>query len=424
MKRVYAITLGCPKNRVDTERLLGGLHGHARVVSEMQDADYVLINTCGFIQPAVEESVRTILETVREIQGMENPPRLTVTGCLVQRFEQELRKEIPEVDIWLPIAGQPKWPSLLRATEDPGLERRVLSTPPGYAYLKIGEGCRYSCKFCIIPKLRGGLKSRPVESLKSEAATLVRQGVKEIILVAQDSTSYGQDLGMKNGLLRLLDALLPLQEQGLTWLRLLYLYPAGLTRELLQEMSRMGPPLLPSFDIPLQHAHPDVLKRMGRPFSRDPRAVVEDVRSFFPHAALRTSLIVGYPGETRAQFRTLLDFVRQTRFHNLGVFPFHPEEGTPAATMEDQVSARAKSRRRREIMEVQAEISGDILSAYEGEEIDVLTDTVHPEWPGLYLGRAWFQAPEVDGVTYVSGPGVSPGRMVTAQVVEAKTYDL
>jgi ribosomal protein S12 methylthiotransferase len=423
---VHAISLGCPKNRVDTERLLGSLIPGLAMVEDPAKAQVVLINTCGFIRPAVEESVRTILQVVDQVSGLSPRPLVTVTGCLLARYGQELVDEMPEIDLWLPMENQGRWPELLAARLGgrPGepTGERLLSTPPGYAYLKVAEGCDCSCRFCIIPSLRGPLSSREPGGLVDEAKRLLDRGVKEIILVAQDLTAYGRDLGLRNGLLGLLERLAPLK--GLAWLRLLYLYPAGLSTHLLKELSVMGEPLLPYLDIPLQHAHSEILRSMGRPFTRDPLEVVETVRTFLPGAALRTSLIVGYPGEKPKHFKALKEFVARARLTNLGVFAYCPEEGTPAATLPDQVGDRTKEKRRREIMELQAGISREHLQQYLHGDLQVLVDTPHPEWPGLFTGRAWFQAPEIDGVTYVSGPGVKPGEMVTATVEQAMDYDL
>jgi tRNA-2-methylthio-N6-dimethylallyladenosine synthase/ribosomal protein S12 methylthiotransferase len=417
--------LGCPKNLVDSEYLLGGLPGMAKPVDRPEDAAVVLVNTCGFIRPAVEESLSEILGAAESLRGLDPKPLLVVAGCLVSRYGEELKAGLPEVDLWLSTHELPDWPAKIalaldrQAASEPA---RLFSSPPSYAYLKISEGCRHACRFCTIPSIRGRLASRPLTDLAAEAKAILDTGRKEIILVAQDLTAYGQDFADPSSLRALLESLLPLS--GLERLRLLYLYPAGLTPELLDFMKSAGKPLLPYFDIPLQHAHPDILKSMGRPFSKDPRRVIDLVRSRFPEAAIRTSLIVGYPGETRTHFNYLINFVREVRFQHLGVFAFQCEEGTPAAAMDGQVGAKTRQSRRDAIMAAQAEISEEWLSGFTRQELDILVDAVHPEWPGLHVGRTWFQSPEIDGVTYVSGTGVKPGAMVTAVVEEAKTYDL
>ena len=422
--KVYVVSLGCPKNRVDSEEMLGSLPGQPIAVETPEEAELIIVNTCGFIAPAIEESVRVILEMAEAVRDIKPKPKLAVTGCLVSRFGSELAADLPEVDLFLSTRELGLWPQRIaallgrKARSGP----RALTTPPGYAYLKISEGCGHSCRFCAIPSIRGPLQSREPARVIDEAAQLLKRGVGELILVAQDLTSYAQDLGEKQGLVKLLDKLVKLE--GLKWLRLMYLYPAGLSREFLKYLSELGPPLLSYFDIPLQHAHPEILKSMGRPFARDPFEVIGRVREFFPQAIIRSSLIVGYPGETKAHYQVLRDFVRQARLNHLGVFTFHPEEGTSAALLPGQVDSRTKAARRREIMRLQAGISSEFLAARVGEELEIMVDEPSPEWPGLYLGRAWFQAPEVDGLTYVSGPGCAPGKLVRAVISEAKTYDL
>ncbi len=474
MLRIHSISLGCPKNRVDTERTLGSL-GPIRLVDRPEDADCVFINTCGFIAPAVEESVRSIMDVLHRVQALdENAPRpggksrkasrpaglerplVVVAGCLVGRYGKKvLAPDLPEVDLLLDNRELERWPghilaALARVKAEWGSKAapaasalppssavlppagRLLSTGPSYAWLKISEGCRHACSFCTIPAIRGKLRSTPAGMLREEARLLLEQGVKELVLVAQDVTAYGRDLrsarggGPKDaanpGLRGLLEALLPLP--GLARLRLMYLYPAGLTRDLLLFLKDAGSPFVPYFDIPLQHAAKGVLERMGRPFAGDPRRVVDNIRAVFPDAALRTSIITGFPGETEQDFATLADFVRETRFHHLGVFAYQAEEGTPAAAMEHQVPDREKQWRRDTIMDMQGEISEEILSSHVGQRLSVLVDAPHGEWPGLHVGRAWFQAPESDGITYISGPGVSPGALVDADIVESSVYDL
>jgi len=425
---VHTISLGCPKNRVDTERMLGVLGGGLVPAETVGEADLVLVNTCGFIRPAVEESVDTVLAVIREAEAAVKKPVIAVTGCMVSRYgAADLAADLPEVDLWLSTRELDHWPALVGAALGKknldAMGPRRLSTAPGYAYLKISEGCSHKCAFCTIPSIRGKHVSRSLDDLEREARLLVEQGeVPELVLVGQDVTSYGRDLDMKDGLKRLLDRLMPIK--GLKWLRLMYLYPAGLTDGLLKHLAGLGRPLLPYFDIPLQHAHPEILSAMGRPFAQDPALVIDRVRAHFPEAALRTSLIVGFPGETDKHFKTLKDFVARSRFANLGVFPYHQEEGTRAADLPGQVPQGTKTRRRNALMKRQEEISRERLEALIGTRQEVLVEEESPEWPGLHVGRVWFQAPEVDGVTYVSGPKVKPGRIVMADIEQAKSYDL
>ncbi|MGE4504401.1 MAG: 30S ribosomal protein S12 methylthiotransferase RimO [Desulfovibrionaceae bacterium] len=425
--RVWVVSLGCPKNRVDTERMLGSLGGSPLPVEHPEEAELVLVNTCGFIRPAVEESLSVIFEALGRIEDASPRPVVAVTGCLVSRYGTELAQEMPEVDLWLDTRRLDAWPEMVAVAlgREPALAPgRRLSTGPGHAYLKIGEGCSHNCAFCTIPSIRGPHRSTPLAQLLDEAEALVDEGVPELVVVGQDVTAWGPDLRSGEGLPELVDALAAIR--GLRWLRLMYLYPAGLTDDVLAFLAEVGEPLLPYFDIPLQHAHPDILRAMGRPFARDPRRVIDRVRSHFAEPALRTSLIVGYPGETDTHFEALCDFVREVRFQNLGVFAFEPEEGTPAVELPGQVPDDVKRERRDRLMAIQADISLELLEERVGERLDVLVEAPHPEWDGLYTGRAWFQAPEVDGVVYLSSQGgpLTPGTIVPAEVYEAKEYDL
>jgi ribosomal protein S12 methylthiotransferase len=425
--RVYSISLGCPKNRVDAEVMLGSIPGGIALADAPEAADLVLVNTCSFIRPAVEESVETILELAEALRDLKPKPLLAVAGCLPVRYGEELRKEMPEVDFWGEPSELALWSerigrALGLSAGDPEQARRLLSTPPGYAYLKISEGCNHACNYCTIPSIRGRLQSRPMGALADEAADILESGVSELVLVAQDLCAYGRDLDGDVNLLALLEKLSPLP--GLSWLRLMYLYPSGMTKTFLRGLQSLGPKLLPYFDIPFQHVHPEVLRAMGRPKSAGAQTVVDRVRQAFPEAAIRTAFIVGHPGETPARFQALLDFVEKNRLTHVGVFPFHPEEGTPSAALPRRISGKEKLRRRDCVMTLQREISAKILSEYVGRTMPVMVDAPHPEWPGLFVGRTWFQAPEVDGVTYVSGPGVAAGKLVMAEIVEAKDYDL
>lgn len=387
---------------------------------------------------------------------LKKKPLLAVAGCLVGRYGQaELASELPEVDIWLPTNQLPAWPAILAkalpgiairnrldqeaarpkngngilgadaslpAPESAGIPR-LLSTGPAYAWLKIGEGCRHKCAFCTIPSIRGPLVSEPLPGLVAEARELLACGVRELALVAQDVTSYASDCKDKSqNLIRLLAALAELP--GLAWLRLLYCYPAGLNQELLAFMASAGLPLLKYLDIPLQHAHPEILAKMGRPFASDPEKVLDRVRGAMPDCAIRTTFIVGYPGESEAHFGHLCRFVEKQRFRHLGVFAWQAEEGTKAFALPDHVPVSVREERRKILMDIQAEISADLLRQELGKRQPVLVDSANPEWPGLHNGRVWFQAPEVDGLTYVSGPGVRPGAMPDCEIVDSAEHDL
>jgi tRNA-2-methylthio-N6-dimethylallyladenosine synthase/ribosomal protein S12 methylthiotransferase len=441
MLKLYSISLGCPKNRVDTERTLAALQAFGPIcpVDDLESADCVFINTCGFIAPAVEESVRTVVDAIGRIQALsaKKRPLLTVAGCLIGRYSiEKLAPDLPEVDLFLDTRSLSAWGNRLSEVlaqrgqvPAPAPEKtvpeegaRLLSTGPSYAWLKISDGCRHACAFCTIPAIRGRLVSAPAAALKREASLLLEQGVQELVLVAQDLTAWGVDLKPKKSLPDLLDELLPLP--GLTRLRLMYLYPSGLSRELLAYLKTAGPPFVPYFDVPLQHAAAPVLKRMGRPFAGRPKEAVDRIRDVFPEAALRTSVIAGFPGERPEDVDELARFIQEVRFHHLGVFAYQAEEGTSAAGLPDQIPTAEKERRRDLLMALQAETSAELLEGYVGTRQQVLVDASHPEWLGLHIGRTWFQAPESDGITYVSGPGVAPGKVVEADITESSTYDL
>ncbi|SMF34552.1 30S ribosomal protein S12 methylthiotransferase RimO [Desulfovibrio gilichinskyi] len=426
--KVFTISLGCPKNRVDTERMLGALGNNMIAAETPEKSDLVLINTCGFIRPAVEESVQSILEVADAIADITPKPVLAVAGCLVSRYGKQ-EEDLPEVDLWLSTFDLDAWPAMAAKAlkrQLPETYQRAISTGPAFAYLKISEGCSHSCRFCTIPSIRGPQISREPSGLITEAKEILAQGIPELVVVGQDTTAYGADLNNPDANLKtLIEQLLPLK--GLEWLRLMYLYPAGMTDSMLEFLAGAGKPLLPYFDIPIQHAHPDVLSSMGRPFARDPRKVIDKVRKHIPNAVLRTSIIVGYPGETDEHFKELLKFVKETRFQNLGVFAYQAEEGTPAGDME-QLPEELREERRNILMELQASVSREILDEKVGETIQVLVEEPSDEWDGLFTGRVWFQAPEVDGITYISAPEgglkLAPGMMVEAEVESVTDYDL
>jgi ribosomal protein S12 methylthiotransferase len=425
--KVFTISLGCPKNRVDTERMLGALGSDMVPAERTEEADLILINTCGFIRPAVEESVQAILDAAEEISGLPQKPLLAVAGCMVSRYG-ELNEDLPEVDLWLTTDRVDLWPEIISKAlgrDFNAATYRRISTGPSYAYLKISEGCSHSCSFCTIPSIRGPHISRPIPALVEEAKTIVAGGIPELVLVGQDSTAYGCDLDDGTAIRPLIEELMKIDR--LEWMRLMYLYPAGLTDSFLSFMAGAGRPLLPYFDIPLQHAHPEILSSMGRPFAHNPRKVIERVRKHIPEAVLRTTIIVGYPGETEEHFKTLMDFVEETRFHHLGVFAYQAEEGTPAAELE-QLPDEVKEERREAVMALQSDISHELMEENIGRKVQVLVEKPHDEWDGLFTGRVWFQAPEVDGITYVSspedGPELSPGMIVEAEVDDCTDYDL
>lgn len=424
---VWATSLGCPKNRVDTERLLGSLGLPVKLVRHAGRARLIFINTCAFIEPATRESIRAVLDSIAHLNNLRRKPLLVVAGCLPGRYDvAELQKELPEVDLWLLPQNLQNWPEQLNKAlqlEQSHEQGRLMAENSAYAWLKISDGCNHKCAFCTIPAIRGPLRSEPEAKLLQEAGELVEHGARELILVAQDTGSWGKDWDRSGNLLTLLRKLAKLP--GLDWLRLLYLYPNIFTPDFLKGLADIGKPLLPYFDIPFQHSETEILGRMGRPFKENPRQVLERIRKVFPEAALRTTLMVGYPGETEAQFENLLQFAREARFQHLGVFTWFAEEGTRAAALPDQVPYEVREERKAELMQAQAAISQQLLAENLGRRMQVLIDAAkHEEWPGLHQGRVWFQAPEIDGVTWVSGPGAQPGAMPECEIIDTQVYDM
>lgn len=422
MVGLYVISLGCSKNTVDTERIVAKFPVECVLVQTLEEADTVFINTCGFIQSAVEESVETILDIISKTRAA----NIIVAGCLVGRYSVEtLSAEMPEVTLWLSNADMDSWPqkiaNLYNTLPQHSCARRK-GHAKSYAWLKIAEGCSHTCSFCTIPSIRGPYISHDIATIEAEAIELIGKGVQELVVIAQDTTSWGKDLLPQQKLATLLTVLGSLP---IPWIRLLYLYPAGITEQLLETMATI-PACLPYFDVPLQHAHPDILASMGRPFAHDPWKIIKRIRAFFPDAALRTSIIVGFPGETEEHYRALLDFIEEACFAHVGVFTYSQEEGTAAAVMENQVPEVVKEERRATLMEVQKNNARQYLASFKDKTLSILVDAESKEWDGLYQGRAWFQAPEIDGITYISGDfeGSIIGNFHDAVVVETKEYDL
>ncbi len=432
--RVYMHTLGCPKNRVDSEVMLGTLaEAGYRLVQDPAKAEIIVVNTCGFIESAKVESVDAIVE-LAELKREGRCKKLVVTGCLVQRHAEELARELPEVDHFL---GTGAYQDVARIVSDAQARRlvvpdpdfvhsaespRVNSLPSHTAYLKIAEGCDNACAFCIIPKLRGPQRSRSIDDLLAEAAALAAQGTLELSLVAQDLTAYGQDLPGKVRLHHLLPELCKVD--GIRWLRLHYAYPRDVP-EALVEVIASQPKIVKYLDMPLQHSSDRLLRAMKR--GRDSeflRDLLARLRARVPDLALRTSLIVGLPGETEADFEDLLRFVEEQRFERLGVFEYSAEEGTPAAEMGDQVPEAVKRARFERIMEVQQDISRAHQRAMIGRRLEVLVEGRAEETEHLLAGRHAQQAPEIDGITYVNDGVAYPGEIVTVEVTDAAEYDL
>jgi ribosomal protein S12 methylthiotransferase len=429
------VSLGCPKNLVDGEVMLGRLQqrGHA-LVGDPAQADVIVVNTCAFIDRAKQESVDAILEMARE-KEQGRARRLVVTGCLAQRYDAELRREIPEIDATL---GTGQVAGIVAAVEgqdthtdaDAGLPTwiydhtapRVLSTPPWLAYVKISEGCDYTCSFCIIPTLRGRHRSRPLDDIVREAEALAARGARELVLVAQDSTRWGLDLGLRDGLAVLLRRLG--RVEGVRWIRVMYAYPATVTDPILEAIASEEK-VAKYVDMPLQHASDAVLRRMKRPTGRgNLLGMVERVRERVPGVAFRTSFIVGFPGETEADFEELLGFVRAAQFDHVGVFTYSDEEGTTSFGLEGRVPAAVKERRRRRLMAAQQKISARRNRARVGERASVLMEGTHAESDLLLKGRLSSQAPDIDGCVIVNDGAAAPGTFVTCEITDAHPYDL
>lgn len=448
--RIGLVTLGCDKNTVDSERMMAALVGHgARVSSEVEGADIIIINTCGFIEQAKEQSVETILEAC-QLKAAGEVRAVVAVGCLVQRYKADLSSEIPEVDLFMGLTEMQGLIPELRERgllDDPApgvplMERplRILSTDtPHTSYLKISEGCDHTCAFCAIPHMRGLHRSASVEELVREARELAQRGVKELNIISQDTTWYGRDLRRSavqaagTGGIPVDTPLLPellralLAETDIPWYRLFYMYPSGITREMV-ELLASDPRLLPYLDMPIQHGSDSMLKRMRRP---ERQATIRErvgwLREAIPDLVLRTTVIVGFPGETEEEFQEMLDLLEELQIDRVGAFPYSLEEGTPAAEMPGHLDEEEKQDRMDTLMELQREISFSRNQAMVGRRELVLVDRLVADDPEQVAeGRTRGQALDVDGVTRIlaDGPMVQPGDMVQVEVVDALDYDL
>ena len=429
--KLGVISLGCDKATVDSERLVGELVGHGAVVTpDLPAADVILVNTCGFIDAAKQESIDAMLDAAKLKEG--GVKAVVAVGCLIQRYKQELQQEIPEVDLFLGFSELHHLiPELARRgliadpiAEHPGV-RQFLGDQPHVRYLKISEGCDHTCAFCAIPLMRGKHRSEPLERLVREAQTLEAQGAKEINLVAQDLGHWGRDLGREGPKLpELLEALLA----GTTvpWFRLLYVYSAGITERLV-ELVAGERRIVPYIDMPIQHATDRMLERMRRPERvHTLREKLAWLRGAIPDLAIRTTCLVGFPGETDEEFRALLAFLEEAQFDRLGAFAYSPQEGTRAVQFEDDVPDYVKRERLEELVEVQRAISGERLARFVGREVDLLVDRVSdPDEQGAtHVGRVQWQADDVDGVTYLAQGGwAEVGSFVRARVTASEDYD-
>ena len=421
--------LGCEKNRIDSEHMIGLLaQAGYQVDSNEESADYVVVNTCSFIQAAREESVRTLVELA------EADKKIVITGCMAQHFQEQLLEEIPEAVAVVGSGDYHKIVDVIQRTQEGERVAEVSAEPSyiadetvpryrttteGVAYVRVAEGCDYRCAFCIIPHLRGNQRSRTIESIVSEVEQLASQGVKEIVLISQITTNYGKDI---YGEPRLAELLRALGKTDIPWIRIHYAYPTGLTSEVIAAI-RDTPNVLPYLDLPLQHSHPEILRAMNRPWQgRVNDAIIEKLKEQLPDAVLRTTFIVGFPGETEAHFQHLKEFVQRHKFDHVGVFTFSAEEGTPAYNLPNQVPQEIALTRREEIMLLQQPISAANNLACLERTIDVLIEQENPN-TGELIGRCARFAPEVDGIVYVRGEA-SLGSIVPVTITATDTYDL
>lgn len=444
--KVGFVSLGCSKNLVDTEIAIGILKEHKmEIVTNPEDADMIIINTCGFIDPAKEEAINTILEMAEYKKG--KCKYLVAMGCLVQRYTDDLKKAIPEVDLWIrldkyedfyteienminmkeekdikygELVKYPKEPLPLPSQED--FLKREISTGTNFAYLKIGEGCSNRCTYCAIPFIRGPFISRKEEDIIEEAKKLADKGIKELIIIAQDTTKYGLDLYNEPRLAELLKKLCKIN--GIEWIRFLYSYPEGIDGELIKVVKEEDK-ICKYFDIPIQHISNSVLKRMNRKTNRQNiEDVISKIRKNIPDAIIRTTVMVGFPGEEKEDFSELYEFLKEAKFENLGAFTYSKEEGTPAARLKEQIHPMTKKSRYNKIMQLQQEISKENLEKLKGKEIKILIEgkTFDEKY---YVGRTQYQVPDIDGITYIKNEkDLKIGDFVYGTITDTKEYDL
>lgn len=437
--KISLISLGCARNLVDSEIILGTLRSADagfKIVDEPRSSDIAIVNTCSFIEDAKKESIEVILDLI----GLKKSGKIKgilVAGCLPQRYGKALQKELSEIDGFIGVEGFARLPNLINdiaggkkvysISRNPAYlydwkTPRQILTPGHFAYVKISEGCSHKCSFCVIPKIRGRHRSRKISSVVEEARYLIARGVKEINLIGQDTTLYGIDIYGRTalpGLLRRLAAL-----KGARWLRLMYAHPAHIDGELISVISGEEH-ICKYIDLPIQHINDRILKAMRRGTSRKSiEGLLAELRKRIPEMAVRTSVIVGYPGETEGEFRELLDFVKEARFSRLGAFVYSEEEGTPAADAKGKVPEKEKLARWNEVMKIQQRISEEDNRRFIGREFEVLIDEKAGPEKGVYLGRTYMDAPEIDGLVYIKGSGIKAGDLVNARITDTLEYDL
>lgn len=440
--KIGIVSLGCPKNLVDSETMLGLIHEEKyEITNDPSEAEIIIVNTCGFIESAKEESINTILQ-MAEYKKFGSCKYIIVTGCLSQRYAEELFNELPEADAIAGVEVYDEIGSIIKRVMNGErfimLERskpdviytsketflpRILTTPSYTAYLKIAEGCDNCCSYCAIPKIRGPYRSKPMEQVLKEAKALADNGVKELIVVAQDTTRYGEDL--PGGKLLLADLLKELNKiESLKWIRVMYCYPNNFTDELIETFASLDK-VCKYVDLPLQHASNRLLASMNRYDTREEvEMLLAKLRKRIPGIVIRTTFIVGFPGETDADFEELKEFVEQQRFENAGVFAYSQEEGTVAGAMPNQIPDEIKQERYHELMALQAQISEEIHKDTEGQTLEVLVEGIEEDGSGLHYGRSYREAPDIDGLVFIENPGdIKPGCFVKVNILQGFTYE-
>ena len=440
--KIGVVSLGCPKNLVDSETMLGLIHEeNYEITNDPSEAEIIIVNTCGFIESAKEESINTILQ-MAEYKKSGSCKYIIVTGCLSQRYAEELFNELPEADAITGVEVYDEIGSIIKRVMNGErfimLERskpdviytskesflpRILTTPSYTAYLKIAEGCDNCCSYCAIPKIRGPYRSKPMEQVLKEAKALAANGVKELIVVAQDTTRYGEDL--PGGKLLLADLLKELNKiESLKWIRVMYCYPNNFTDELIETFASLDK-VCKYVDLPLQHASNRLLASMNRYDTREEvETLLAKLRKRIPGIVIRTTFIVGFPGETDADFEELKEFVEQQRFENAGVFAYSQEEGTVAGAMPNQIPDEIKQERYHELMALQAQISEEIHKDTEGQTLEVLVEGIEEDGLGLHYGRSYREAPDIDGLVFIENPGdIKPGCFVKVNILQGFTYE-
>lgn len=440
--KIGVVSLGCPKNLVDSETMLGLIHEeNYEITNDPSEAEIIIVNTCGFIESAKEESINTILQ-MAEYKKSGSCKYIIVTGCLSQRYAEELFSELPEADAIAGVEVYDEIGSIIKRVMNGErfimLERskpdviytsketflpRILTTPSYTAYLKIAEGCDNCCSYCAIPKIRGSYRSKPMEQVLKEAKALADNGVKELIVVAQDTTRYGEDL--PGGKLLLADLLKELNKiESLKWIRVMYCYPNNFTDELIEAFASLDK-VCKYVDLPLQHASNRLLASMNRYDTREEvETLLAKLRKRIPGIVIRTTFIVGFPGETDADFEELKEFVEQQRFENAGVFAYSQEEGTVAGAMPNQIPDEIKQERYHELMALQAQISEEIHKDTEGQTLEVLVEGIEEDGSGLHYGRSYREAPDIDGLVFIENPGdIKPGCFVKVNILQGFTYE-